>query len=186
MFRHHVFGSLGLLVCLSGCGDPGTSSEDAQDLDRAAAEEELGRVSEALGEPSCGSTPADATLDPTTGQAVSSSGPNYDHPTCRNGFVVDVPGVHAGRALTGGAPPMRWPDPFTCLLNWGYLSLWQKQATGYVKISEGTSLGVWGPFPRVGYVCVARVSLQAPAAGDYKLVSASGVLFGPYGSVYIY
>ena len=184
MFRRYWFASFSLVACLSGCGDPATAGDDAEGLDQAAREEELGRLSEALVEASCGSTAPDATLVPN--QSVFSADGNYDHPTCRNGFVVDIPGVHAGRQLTGGPLAAVWPDPFTCLLVWGYASLWQKQAAGYVKVAESSRLGFWGPFPRVGYVCAAAVTLQAPADGDYKLVTAGGLLFGPYGRVQVY
>ena len=144
-------------------------------------------MTQGLGEATCGSTPADAVLDPNQGQTVSSPDGSYDHPTCRNGFVIDVPGVPAGRQFTGGPSLMRWPDPFTCLLHWGYLSLWQEQPSGtYAKVAENTRLGVWGPMPRIGYVCAARAGVQAPADGNYKLVSAGGVLFGPYASVSVY
>jgi hypothetical protein len=177
MFRRDLLAAFPLVVCLSGCGDAGTSGDGAYGSDRAVAEEELARVSQALGEASCGSTAADATLLPN--QSLRSPDGSYDHPTCRNAFVVDVPGVIAGTQLWGGRPPLVWLDPFTCLLVWGYSSLWQKQATGYVKISEGSRLGTWAPTPRTGFVCSAPVTLRAPADGDYKLVTAAGVLFGP-------
>src|SRR5687767_5243288 len=125
MLRRLWLASIPLFACL-GCGDPGTTSDHAQDLDRAAAEEELGRVSEALGEASCGSTAPDATLSPIGFPYLSSPDGNYDHPTCRNGFVVDAPGARAGRQLNGGPLLIPWPDPFTCLFIWGYASLWQK------------------------------------------------------------
>ena len=171
---------------LAGCGgDPGSPPDD-QASDRAAAEGELGRVTQALGEATCGSTPADAVLDPNGQPAFSPNG-GYDHPTCRNGFVVDAPGIRAGRQFVGGPSLVRWPDPFTCLFQWGYLSLWLKQPTGaYTKVAESSRLGVWIPITRVGYVCDSRVGLQASADGDYKLVSAAGVLFGPYNPVVVY
>jgi hypothetical protein len=189
MFRLRWFAVASLLTrALSGCGgDPGAPGDDAEAFDQAAREQELGRVSQGLGEATCGSTPADATLDPNLGQPVASPNGSYDHPTCRNGYLVDVPGVRAGRQFTGGPSLVRWPDPFSCLFHWGYLGLWQKQANGgYAKISESTRLGVWGPVPMAGYVCAARAGVQAPADGDYKLVSAGGVLFGPYSSVFVY
>ena len=186
MLRAKWFASISLAASLSGCGDAGTTGDNGEVADQAAREQELGRLSEALGEPSCGSTAPDATLNPNSGQSVFSADGNYDHPTCRNGFVVDIPGARAGRQLTGGPPVMQWPDPFSCLFVWGYASLWQKQAAGYVKIAESSRLGVWGGLPQVGYVCAAPVSLRAPADGDYKLVTASGLLFGPYGRVQVY
>ena len=49
-------------------------------------------------------------------------------------------------------------DPFTCLFFWGYAS----------------------------YFCAARAFVQAPADGDYKLFTAGGQLFGPYGRVQVF
>lgn len=178
-----------LAAGLAGCGaDAGSSPmEDDDGFDRAAAQEELGRISQAFSEATCGSTAADAVLDPNVTQSISSVDGSYDHATCRNGYVIDVPGVRAGRQFTGGPPLRRWPDPFTCLFNWGYLGLWQKQPDGtYAKVAENSRLGTWAPVSQVGYVCSARVGVQAPADGDYKLVSAAGVLFGPYGEVSVY
>jgi hypothetical protein len=134
-------------------------------------------VTQSLGEATCGTIPADDTWDYSSNR-VGAGAPdgNYGHPTCTDGYVVDVLNVTAGGKLTGGALNPRWPDPFTCLLNWGYVSLWQKSGTGYVRISEASSLGVLGA---LNGPCYAGGTVTAPIAGNYRVVIAAGFVFGP-------
>ena len=78
-----LFGA-GLVAC--GSADPAPPSE----IDRAAAEEELAQVTAALGEPTCGSTAPDATMANAVYGHVTSPTATYDHPTCRNAFVIEM------------------------------------------------------------------------------------------------
>src|SRR5262245_57677424 len=133
MRSHSVFVAVFGLVT-GACSAAGPSRTDAEPSpsDRSAAEAELGRVTQALGEPTCGTIAADDTLDYPSGR-VGAGAPdgNYGHPECKDGYVVDVTNVPAGAKFSGGAFGPRWPDPFTCLLNWGYLSIWKKDGSGY-------------------------------------------------------
>lgn len=165
-----TIGIIGIFTAGCSGGDGSTPSEP----DRADLERELGTVTEKLGEATCGTIAADDSFDYSSlqGGAGTVDG-NYGHPECVNGFIVDVSNVPAGGTLEAGSILPRWPDPFTCLLNWGYGSLWQESGTGYVKISESSTLGVWE-----GLACAARVTLTAPAAGNYRVVASAGFLFG--------
>lgn len=91
---------------------------------------------------------------------------------------MDVVNLPAGATLNSGVSNPRWPDPFTCLLNWGYGSLWKKDGSGgYTKIQEASTLGRWaGTLGNA--ICYATVPLTVPAAGDYRVVTAAGFLFG--------
>lgn len=171
-------------IFASGCSaaDGPTSSEP----DRAQLDGELGSVTQNLGEATCGNIPADETLDYMGTQAgAGTADGNYGHPQCTDGYVVDVTNVPANASLSGGMTAVRWPDPFTCLFNWGYVSLWKQGPSGYVKISEASSLGIWGGLPQIGNVCFARGTVKVPAAGNYRVVAAAGVLFGPKTAVSI-
>jgi hypothetical protein len=167
-----------LLFACGAADDSPTPAEPSAE-DRALAAEELSQITQALGEPTCATTAADATLAASgTGLGIAPS-PNaaYDHSTCRNGFVVDLPGVAAGTTLTVANPPVSGIDPLTCLFRYSYGSLYRKQGASYVKVSELTALGVLIP-ARFAYVCNARATFPVPTAGDYKIVAASGALFG--------
>lgn len=163
-----------LALFMVGCGTDagGTASEP----ERADLQPELAKVTEKLGEATCGTIAADDSFDySSTRIGAGTPDGNYGHADCTNGYVVDVTNVPAGGTMYSGSLLPRWPDPFTCLLDWGYGSLWQKSGTGYVKISELSTLGVWGG---VGGPCTAEVKLTAPAAGDYRVVASAGALFG--------
>jgi hypothetical protein len=160
---------------------PATSTSDRTEL-----QSELGTVTQKLGEATCGTIAADDTLDYTSTRAgAGTPDGNYGHPQCTDGYIVDMTNVPAGAQITGGMTAVRWPDPFSCLFNWGYVSLWQQSGSGYVKISESSALGFWGGLPQIGYVCFAHGTVTAPSAGNYRIVAAAGVLFGPKGAVSI-
>jgi len=167
-----IIGTLGLFI--AGCSADGGGKPNPSD--RADLQNELGTVTQDLGEPTCGTVAADDSFDYPSGRiGAGTVDGNYGHPECTNGFVVDVTNVPAGGTMYAGSLLPRWPDPFTCLLDWGYGSLWQQTSTGYVKISELSTLGVWGG---IGGPCTAEVTLKAPQAGNYRVVASAGVLFG--------
>lgn len=167
-----AFGILGLFIAGCGADASGTASEpEHTDLQR-----ELGTVTEKLGEATCGTIAADDSFDyASTRIGAGTPDGNYGHPECTNGYVVDVTNVPAGGTLHAGSLLPRWPDPFTCLLDWGYGSLWKQSGTGYVKITELSTLGVWGG---IGGPCTAEVNMTAPSAGNYRVVASAGFLFG--------
>jgi hypothetical protein len=167
-----TIGILGLFMVGCGADAGGPASEPAH----AELQGELASVTEKLGEATCGTIAADDSFDYTSGRiGAGTTDGNYGHPECTNGYVVDVTNVPAGGTIYAGSLLPRWPDPFTCLLDWGYGSLWKQSGTGYVKLSELSTLGVWGG---IGGPCSAEVTLKAPAAGNYRVVASAGVLFG--------
>lgn len=172
-----TIGILGLFT--AGCGSAGSPAP----AERADLNGELATVTQNLGEATCGTLPADETWDfmGPYGGAGTADG-NYGHPTCTDGYIVDVLNVPAGGNITGGAYLPRWPDPFTCLLAWGYMSLWQKSGTGYVRLTEISSLGF---LTGINGVCSAGGTVTASTAGDYRVVAAAGWLFGPKQAVTI-
>lgn len=179
-----------VVLSLGGCG-----SDAAPDLPpepRAGSssnEVELARIQAALGEPTCGTTAADAVLavgDPAP-SAHTQNG-TYGHPDCTNGFVVDVPGARAGMRFRGGKARATDYDAFRCLPNVGYLSLWQKQGTAYVRVAEQITLGTFTPSSGTDYpgTCAAWASVTVPSDGDYRLVSSAAWLFGPHQRTDVY
>ena len=169
------------LACSAGPTGSGESGEPTP-ADIEAANEGVKQVTQALGEPTCGSTPPAASLTPSV---TVSPDANYDPPTCRNAFVVDAPGLAAGVVITAGHPTQSNIDPFTCLFRYGALSLWKKEGASYVKVSETFGLGV-NVVARFGPVCIPHASLTVPVAGDYKIAAAAGRLFGPTSVVNVF
>ena len=169
------------LACSAGPPGSGESGE-VTPADAEAANEAVKQVAQALGEPTCGSTPPVASLSPSV---VVSPDANHDSPTCRNAFVVDAPGLVAGEVITAGYPTQSNIDPFTCLFRYGALSLWKREGASYVKVGETFGLGVLVP-ARFGLVCVPHASLTVPVAGDYKVAAAAGTLFGPTSVVNVF
>lgn len=170
-----------LAITAGGCVGQGAGGQPSA-ADRQTAQDELAGVQQSLGEASCGTTTADAVLDMTdSSQALAASADgSYGHPDCTDGFVVDiVGGLSAGQRLTGGGGFFADPDPFTCLFHYGYLSLWQKQGSTYVKVQENSVLGTWFfNSPGVGTACRTVAAVTAPADGDYRVVVSAGELFG--------
>jgi hypothetical protein len=164
-----------LALAATACG----THADTEGPPREEMNEELGRVREALGEATCATTPADATMQ--QGSGADSVTAFYDHPTCRNAFIVDAPGI-----VTAGVPGKLqfWAgvslgalEPFTCLFNYGGLTLFQKQGSSYVKVGENFVLGTFG-VGRFGGMCSATGFVTVPGPGDYKVAAAAGTLFG--------
>jgi hypothetical protein len=174
----------GLIVCACGAGEAG-STQGVDPEDRARIEGEAQRVQQALGEATCATTAADVTwTNPVSGkQSIDSPNANYDHPTCRNAFIVDVPGVRASTQFGAGVPG--GPANLFCGFVFAYIGLYQKQGASYVKVTESFNLGVNIAFPQFGTACTAISSVKAPADGDYKLVTSGGTFFVGYSSLYV-
>jgi hypothetical protein len=172
-----VLSLLGAGLAACGSAEPAPPSG----VDRASAEEELAQVTAALGEPTCGSTAPDATLANAVYGYVTSPNASYDHPTCRNAFVIEMNGLTAGKTVYGGPASTPTLEPFSCVLHWVHGSLWKKDANGvYTKVIEDNRLGTFQAVWRTGFACSARVALPVVEDGDYKLVLSGGYLFGPY------
>jgi hypothetical protein len=184
MVRWSLFGGCCVFSVSVACGaaDPpgeelgsatpdGTPRPSQQEIDAQTA-----RVRQDLGEASCATTQADYVLDTNAESYRDSGSATYGHPTCRNGFVVDLVHAAAGRQLYGQGWQATW-EPFSCLLNFGYIALYQKQGTSYAKVSEKYSGGTWN-IGRNGPVCQYAAVLTTPADGDYKVVVSAGNIFG--------
>lgn len=170
--------TLGFLSCACGA-EAGSTGEAALSADQPTSGE-VDQVRQHLGEATCATTAPDETWDLTTqSEAISKDG-NYDHSTCRNAFIVDIGHVTAGRRFIATNALTKSNDPFSCLFTWGYISLWQKQPSGYVKIADNVALGTFGGLPQIGNVCIAGARTTIPVDGDYRIIASSGVFFGPY------
>jgi hypothetical protein len=182
MLRTPSFALVAWFSAVPACSAGPSESGDPTAAEIDAAKDAVKQVVQALGEPTCGSTPPVASLSPSV---VVSPSANYDPPTCRNAFVVDAPGLAAGVVITAGHPTQSNIDPFSCLFRYGALSLWKKEGASYVKVGETFGLGVLVP-TRFGLVCVPHASLTVPSAGDYKVAAAAGTLFGPTSVVNVF
>jgi hypothetical protein len=175
----------GLFVCACGAGESG-SVEGVDPEDGARIDAEAQRVRQALGEATCPTTAADVTwANPFSGnQSIDSPSANYDHPTCRNAFIVDVPGVRASTQFSAGVPGSAGVNPF-CGFEFAYIGLYRKQGATYVKVTESFNLGRVISFPQFGTTCAAISTVVAPADGDYKLVTSAGAFFFGYSTVFV-
>ena len=181
--------SAGAAVLVSACGAPegGTTPEPSPE-DRAAIDEQARQVQQALGDPTCGATAADVTWsDAWSGsRGVSSPDGSYDHSTCRNSYILEATMVKAGTTFAATpANPLPASNPFACLFTFAYIGLWQKQGTGYVKVTETFNFGQAKVLTNIGGFCIATPTVKAPADGDYKLVASAGTFFVGYGAVTI-
>jgi len=167
----------------SGCGQAdGTGAPgmpELSDAERAARDDEVASVKERLGEVSCATTPPDATLDvAVTGLMGASSAAGYDHPTCRDAFVVDVTGGTGSGTLevsTGG----NLTNILACLLTVTVETAYEKQGDTYVKIGDAVGFGTIPPPGSSGWVCQAVAKVPVTGPGDYKVIAAAAQLFGP-------
>jgi hypothetical protein len=174
MFRMTCRVALASCVLLSGCGAAdgdrsGPATESGGDPNATA---EFAKVKQTLGEPSCGTVAADVTLDMSQGTSQYSPSA-YGHPSCTNGYVADLTNARPG-ALVGGGMNGRL-DPFSCALLFGYVSVWAKQGTTYVKVQEVATLG----HSSAG-MCFAEPTVTIPTTGTgpYRIVASAGWLFG--------
>jgi hypothetical protein len=185
---------VGISLLGVACGstpDAASTSDGPSDADRVAAE---GQVRAAYSEASCGTTAPDKTFVTNTDEAVT-TGP-FTHATCTNAFIVEdtntsatqpdpdprnPPLVQTAYVLSGEPGGNSSFTPW----DWVYAALWQKTATGFVKVTEDIQ---WGrctvvatpssPFGRQECF-VPSAAIPVPTAGDYKLVAAEGFLFFP-------
>lgn len=169
MFQKTCGVALASFAFLVGCG--GADGEASKGEGNAAdVDGELARVKQAVGEPGCGTVAADVTMDMST-TGLQNSPNTYGHPGCPNGFVADLINPRPGVPITGGF--VGRVDPLSCLFFYGYVSLWEKQGTSYVKLQESAGFGK-------GSFCSATgtVTIPAGATGQYRVVSSAGWLFG--------
>jgi hypothetical protein len=170
-----------VLLVACGAGDATTSDSPSPpglgDDDRSAAEAEVARLQQQLGEATCASTAADVTLigygSPLSPDAT------YDHPTCRDAFVVDAPGVPAGsrvQATTYIVAPPGTLDPIGCFFDVGFVYLYEKRGATYTLINQAGAFGLVSA-NRLGAICGNVMTLPVPRAGDYKVVASSVRLF---------
>jgi hypothetical protein len=180
-----------MLTCVTvACGaadggtDPRGAVESAGTVSGPTPEEidaQVEKVRQSLGEATCATTPADHVMDPSMESYVQSPTSTYDHSTCRNAYVVDLKNAGAGHSVSASVY-FQPSDPFTCLLNWSYIALYQAQGASYVKVGENIGRGGWG-WGLFGGACSVNATLTTPAAGDYKVVVSAGNIFGGYYSV---
>jgi hypothetical protein len=185
MVRWSLFGGCCVVfLSIVGCGAADPTGEEVGSADpygtpRPSQEEidaQTARIRQSLGEASCATTQADYVLDVDLESYRDSASAIYGHPTCQKGFVVDVLHAKAGRQLYGQGWQTTW-EPFTCLLNYGYVAVYQKQGATYTKVGEKYSSGTWN-IGRTGPVCQYAAVLTTPADGDYKVVVSAGNIFG--------
>jgi hypothetical protein len=162
----------------SAAGDDADADGTVTPEEQASRDAEVSRIQERLGEPTCAATAADTTLDAAT-VTVRSNTATYDHPTCRDAFVVDLPTLKGGKPFAGG-PVLGGPGSssynfFNCLPNVGFVYLYEKQGTNYVLVGQNAAFGVYGALGS----CSALASVTVPRDGDYKAVVAGVQLFGP-------
>jgi hypothetical protein len=170
---------IGVMAGAPGCGASGSDDATEAPVDQAAIDEGIAKVTAALGEATCATTAADAIGEYNRGGAMSPLAATYDHPTCRDAFVVDFPAVPAGGSFTAATNEGSMFDPIGCLFSYAYISVWKKDPAGPTALGEAVGTGGWVPvFTRGGPFCNRSATVQAPAAGDYKVVASSGQLFG--------
>jgi hypothetical protein len=186
-FRSRATRGVGSLVCLAlvgACGAPDDKANESPEAtpgghDDAEVQAEVGRISQQLGEASCATTTADVTR--TDDNQAGSHGATYDHPTCRDAFVIDAPGLVAGDPLYFQASVPVTSNVIVNFLQCGFEFSWfyvyEKQSTGYVLVSQNSNVGsIQGALPRTA--CVTSINLTVPRNGDYKIIAASRLLFG--------
>jgi hypothetical protein len=130
----------------------------------------------------------DATAQ--TGE-VDSPDASYDHPTCRDGFVVEYPNVRDAKLdvgemfYVGGTDPATFWDDLFCGWNWVDASLWQNQGGTFVRVSQQTAYSKWTASP-FGTVCAPPLlEITPPSAGEYKVVASAGFILGAKKRVYV-
>jgi hypothetical protein len=173
-----------VVSALAGCGQGDASSAPSDD-ELAVRDEAVAHVQEQIGEASCATTGADATLDAATPPTppnfvayVASKNTAYDHPTCRNSFIVDVTNVAASTPLNATAG-VASPDPFTCLFTVTLESLYENKNGTYVKVNDAVSFGTPINAGSAGWDCRCETEITAPEAGEYKVVADAFQFLGP-------
>lgn len=169
-----------VLVVACGANDGASETTDVEGItesDRNAAEAEVGRLQQRLGEPTCGATPAD--VNNASGASGTHLSPDaaYDHPTCRDAFVVDAPGLKAGGRIDGTAY-IQGPtvEPIGCFFDVAFLYLYEKQGANYVLINQAGRFGQYLN-DRGGPRCGGVMTFPIVRNGDYKVVASSVRLF---------
>ena len=164
----------------SGATDDAPATPELSDAERAELDAEVASMQQNLGEASCATTAADATFDFATATTnfVYSPAPNYDHPTCRDAYVVDIKNLAETRHIWASGEGPQNLDPFGCLFTITAATLYKKQGADYVKVGDASALGSY-PWPgSSGWQCVSRVSFANQPPGDYKIAMSSAQFLG--------
>jgi hypothetical protein len=191
MMRRNVLRRLRNFACagavvLVACGSPDgatggpTSAATGSPSDDPAVQKEVGRISQQLGESSCATTAADV-VRPVDDPQTESMGATYDHPTCRDGFIIDAPGLLATQTIYMDAiVPITTNvlvNYLACYLSVSWLYVYEKQGSTYQLVSQGSVFGsIQGQLPRSA--CHAAIDFKVPGDGDYKIVAAARQVFG--------
>jgi hypothetical protein len=176
--------AFGVAACVSlvACGSPdGASPAPGTPPDDAAFQAEVGRVTAELGEATCATTAPDL-VKPVDDPQVESTGGAYDHPTCRDAFVIDAPGVLASQRIYMEAivpvTPNVLVNVFGCYFHASWLYVYEKQGNAYNLLSQQFVTGsIQGQLPLAN--CHAALTFDPPHDGDYRVIAAARQILGP-------
>jgi hypothetical protein len=168
-----------------GCGGNAGGDSAPGDEQLAARDNEVARVQEQIGEASCATTSADATLDASTAQYANTAMTTYDHTTCRNAYIVDVNNVPGSELVkvAGGASNA---NLFACFFSITLETLYEKKNGTYVKIGDALAFGAPVLEASSGSECRTQAQIAAPEAGDYKVITDSFQFLGPQLTVSVF
>jgi hypothetical protein len=127
---------------------------------------------QAISEPTCGSTAPDKVFG--SGEPERFDGALVNHATCRNSLIVQAAFRGAGHVEINGST---FGDFVGCGMGWTRASLWQKTGDRFVKLEDKTESFYARTNPiNLAPQCRANpIKLPVPSAGEYKVVTASGV-----------
>ena len=148
----------------------------------------MAQVRQEIGETSCATTAADVTVDAANdwaGAPIFSPNGAYDHPTCRNAFIVDINNVQASSAIYAGVG-LSSSNFFECIFEVNLDSVYQKQGGTFVKLNDGGAFGTFEIAGSSGPYCLSRIETTLPQAGDYRVVVSSFQFLGAQLPVTVY
>jgi hypothetical protein len=176
------FGVISSLV--TACGSAESASEgtmpELSESERAAMNAEVGTLQQKLGEQTCATTPRDALIDVLAGgiPGVGSSDALYDHPTCRDAFVVDIVNFTEPHSIWAQGEGPAGLDPFGCLFTFAAATLYRKDGANFVKVGEGSAFGTY-PWPgSSGWQCSVKVDFGKQQPGEYKVAVGAAQFLG--------
>jgi hypothetical protein len=173
---------LGLLSSLTtacGSGESGSAPE-LSDADRAAMDGEVATLQQKLGEQTCAATQRDAVIDVAAGGilGVGSNDALYDHPTCRDAYIVDITHFTEPHSIWAQGEGPAGLDPFGCLFTFAAATLYRKDGANYVKVGEGSAVGTY-PWPgSSGWQCSVKVDFGVQQPGEYRVAVGAAQFLG--------